>query len=81
LLHAVGEDLEENAVHEMPVRDVNHVFRDLGGEHDTKWIWESARRLAKTTVEWRLTDGDACYEGIAALFRAEVSRTAKAAGR
>jgi hypothetical protein len=68
-------------LHEMSVRDINHVFRELGGEHDTKWVWESARRLAKTTVEWRLTDGDTRYEGIAALFSAEVSRTAKAAGK
>jgi len=80
LLHAVWEELEESTIHEMSVRDINHVFRELGGEHDTKWIWESARRLAKTTVEWRLTDGDARYEGIAALFSAEVSRMAKAAG-
>jgi Initiator Replication protein len=81
LLHAVWKELEESTIHEMSVRDINHVFRELGGEHDTKWIWESARRLAKTTVEWRLTDGDARYEGIAALFSAEVSRTAKAAGK
>jgi Initiator Replication protein len=80
LLHAVWEELDESTIHEMPVRNINHVFRELGGEHDTKWIWESARRLAKTTVEWRLTDGDTRYEGIAALFSAEVSRTAKAAG-
>ena len=40
LLHAVWGELEESIIHEMSVRDINHVFRALGGEHDTKWIWE-----------------------------------------
>ena len=64
----------------MPVRDINRLFRELGGEHDSKWIWESATRLTRTTVEWRYTEGDTRYQGIAALFSAEISKTARQLG-
>src|SRR5712691_1849130 len=74
LLHAIWDKLDEkDVIHEIPVTDISHVFRELGGEHDSRWIWESARRLAKTTVEWRYTEGDTRYEGIAALFSAVLS--------
>ena len=68
LLHAVWDELEEKPIHELPVTKINQVFRELGGEHDTKWIWESASRLAKTTVEWEQTEGDERYQGIASLL-------------
>lgn len=82
LLHAVWDQLDENGsiIHEFAVGDINRVFRDLGGEHDAKWIWESARRLTKTTIEWRYTEGDKRYEGIAALFSAVISKTARDSG-
>jgi len=34
--------LDNNAIHELRVQEINRVFRELGGEHDSKWIWESA---------------------------------------
>jgi hypothetical protein len=72
LLHAVWDDLETQPVHELPVRDINLMFRQLSGRHHSDWIWESAKRLAKTTVEWRVTQGDKRYKkGISALFGAE----------
>jgi Initiator Replication protein len=72
LLHAVWDDLETQSVHELPVRDINLMFRQLSGRHHSDWIWESAKRLAKTTVEWRVTQGDKRYKkGISALFGAE----------
>lgn len=81
LLHAVWDELEEKAIHEMSVREINRVFRDLGGEHDSKWIWGSATRLTKTTVEWECTEGDTRYQqGIAALFSAVLTRDARKAG-
>ena len=39
-----------------------------------------ATRLAQTTVQWHYTEGDARYDGIAALFGAEISRTARKTG-
>jgi hypothetical protein len=81
LLHAVWDDLDEKgSIHEFAVSDINRVFRELGGEHDTKWIWESAKRLTKTIIEWRYTEGDKRYEGIAALFSAVISKAARDAG-
>lgn len=80
LLHAVWDELEDTIIHEIPVKEINRVFRQLGGDHNTEWIWESATRLAKTTVQWRYTEGDTRYEGIAALFSAQIGRNARKTG-
>src|SRR5712691_5066387 len=80
LLHAVWDELGEVNVHAIPVREINRVFRELGGDHNTAWIWESATRLAKTTVSWHYTEGDTRYDGIAALFSAQISRGARKTG-
>jgi len=61
-------------------REINSVFRELGGEHDSKWIWESATRLTETIVKWHYTEGDTRYDGIAALFSAQISRNNRKAG-
>ena len=68
LLHAVWDELEEKRIHELSVTKINQVFRELGGDHNTKWIWESAKRLMRTTVEWEQVDGDERYQGIAVLL-------------
>ena len=62
LLHTVFDELGEKPIHSLPIREVNAIFRELGGEHDTKWIWDSAKRLAKTTVEWETTFDDGRFE-------------------
>ena len=80
LLHAVWDELEEVNIHEMSVIEINRLFRQLGGDHNTDWIWETAKRLAQTTIEWHYTEGDARYDGISALFAAEISKTARKAG-
>src|SRR5918912_34793 len=80
LLHAVWDELEAGVIHEIPVQEINRVFRQLGGDHNTAWIWESATRLAKTTVTWHYTEGDTRYEGIAGLFGAQISRSARKTG-
>ena len=80
LLHAVWDELGEVNVHEIPVQEINRVFRELGGDHNTAWIWESATRLAKTTVSWHYTEGDTRYDGIAALFSAQISSGARKRG-
>jgi Initiator Replication protein len=80
LLHAVWDALEEKVIHEVPIREISGVFRHLGGRHHSDWIWESARRLTKTIVEWRYTLGDKRYKGISALFGAEVEEEDRASG-
>ena len=81
LLHAVFDELETKTVHSIPIRDINAVFRELGGGHDTKWLWESAKRLAKTTVEWETTFGDDRFEqGISSMFGANISKKARQMG-
>lgn len=68
LVHAVWDDLETTRIHELSVAKINQVFRECGGDHNTKWIWESAKRLMRTTVEWEQIDGDERYQGIAVLL-------------
>lgn len=81
LLHAVFDELETTPVHSIPVRDINAVFREVGGEHSTKWLWESAKRLAKTTVEWETTFGDGRFEqGVSSMFGANLSKKARQMG-
>ena len=80
LLHAVWDDLEAGSVHAMNVNEINRLFRDLGGEHDSKWIWESAERLTRTIVEWRYTEGDTRYQGIASMFSAVLSKKTQTTG-
>ena len=80
LLHAVWDELDAGVIHEIPVQEINRVFRQLGGDHNTTWIWESAIRLAKSTVSWHYTEGDTRYDGIAALFSAQISRGARKTG-
>ena len=81
LLHAVFDELGEVPLHTLSVREINAVFRKLGGEHDTRWLWESAKRLAKTTVEWEYALGDDRVQGIASLFHAEVHKSARSTGQ
>src|SRR5712691_12408194 len=45
LLHAFWDELVDRTIHEVPIKEINSVFRGFGGEHDIKWVWESAERL------------------------------------
>jgi hypothetical protein len=82
LLHAVWDEIpddlqeEKLVIHELTVTKINQVFRECGGAHHSKWIWESAKRLAKTTVEWE----DEEYEGIENLLNARITKQAQASG-
>jgi replication initiator protein len=71
LLHAVWDELGEKVIHEIPIREITRLFRDLRGRHHTDWIWESAERLADTKVRWIRTEGDKRYKGVGHLFGAE----------
>lgn len=77
LLHAVFDKLGNEPIHSLKVQDVNRIFRELGGEHGTEWIWESAKRLAKTTIEFETTMDDERYLGVAAIFGANVPAKGK----
>ena len=81
LLHAVFDELEEKTMHEISVHKINSIFRELGGEHDYKWIWESAKRLAKTTVEWEYTLGDERVQGVSSIFGAVLTKAQRQTGR
>lgn len=81
LLHAVFDELGKQPLHSLSVREINSIFRELGGEHGTQWLWESAKRLAKTTIEWEYTLGDDRVQGVASLFSAEVHKAARATGK
>ena len=81
LLHAVFEELGKEPLHTLSVREINSVFRELGGDHGTQWLWESAKRLAKTTIEWEYTLGDDRVQGVASLFSAEVHKAARSTGK
>jgi len=64
LVHAVWNELETNRFHELSVRKINQVFRACGGDHSTNWIWDSVKRLVRTTVEWEDINGDERYQGL-----------------
>ena len=81
LLHAVFDELGEKQMHTLSIRDINRAFREQGGIHDSKWIWESAKRLARTVIEWDATLGDERVLGVAAIFGANITPGAKNSGR
>ena len=77
LLHAAFDELGKKGGHSIPIKDINGVFRSLGGEHSTEWIWNSAKRLAQTTVEFEVTYGDERYDTVTSIFTASVPRKGK----
>ncbi len=80
LLAAVWDELGVKTIHELPVAKINQVFREMGGQHDSAWIWECAERLTRTIIEWRHTEGDKRYKGISSLFGAVIDEDAQAEG-
>ena len=80
LLHAVFDELGKQPIHSLSVLEINSVFRQLGGDHGTNWLWESAKRLAKTTVEWEYDLGDERIMGVDNLFGAQVHKKARDTG-
>jgi hypothetical protein len=68
LLHAVWDELETTRIHELSVAEINRVFRELGGDNNIDWIWESATRLNKTSIEWEEKSDGRLSQGIASLL-------------
>ena len=76
LLHAVWDDLDDQTIHELPVKDITRMFRD----HNAHWIWESAERLADTKVTWIRLEGDRRYKGVGHLLSAEMDEESRDRG-
>jgi hypothetical protein len=68
LVHAVWDDLETIRIHGLSVAEINKVFRELGGDNNLDWIWESATRLNKTSIEWEERADGRLSKGIASLL-------------
>lgn len=68
LAHAVWDDLETTRIHALSVAEINKVFRELGGDFSPQWIWESATRLNKTSIEWEERADGRLSQGIASLL-------------
>lgn len=81
LVHAAWDELLIKQFHEVPVAKVNKVFHDLGGEKTATWIWESAKRLARTIVEWEEGPDTDRLEGVSNLMNAITHKSARASGR
>jgi len=68
LVHAVWDELETTRIHELSVAEINRVFRELGGDNNLDWIWESSTRLNKTSIEWEEKKDGRLSQGIASLL-------------
>lgn len=80
LIHAVWDDLLTKRLHEIPVSKINKIFHELGGEKTASWIWECARRLTRTIVEWEEGPDAKRLIGISNLMNARTSKEAQASG-
>jgi hypothetical protein len=80
LVHAVWDELLVKRYHELSVIKINKLFHDLGGEKTATWIWESARRLTKTTVEWEEGPDTNRLMGISNLMNAKTTQSARETG-
>ncbi len=81
LVHAIWDELLTERYHEISVKHINRVFHDLGGEKTASWIWESARRLSRTIVEWEEKGPDSeRLQGVSNLMNAKISRSARETG-
>jgi hypothetical protein len=80
LVAAVWDDLEIIRIHEMRAAKINTIFQQLGGTTSSSWIWDSAKRLSKTTVEWEQGEDGKRLQGISNMMNAITSKDARASG-
>jgi len=82
LIAAVWDELEKQTVHEINVKKINSVFSEMGGEKNTAWIWDSAKRLTGTRAYWKTTGPDGRrLQGVSVLMSgAVVNDEARASG-
>lgn len=82
LVAAVWDDLGIPKIHEMRVAKINAVFEQLAGGTSSGWIWDSARRLSRTIIEWEEgPDGSRIKGfGVSSMLSAHVSQESRATG-
>jgi hypothetical protein len=82
LVHAAWDDLGVKPLHEIQVGKIDKVFRELEGGHDgAKWIWESAKRLSKTSIEWEAGPDSERLVGVSNLMNAITDKSSRGTGR
>ena len=52
LHHAWQDDESLSKEHHIPISRIVHLFAEHGNDNSARWIWESAKRLSKTHIEW-----------------------------
>lgn len=82
LLHAVWDEIPDDStaravIHELSIAQINDVFRDLGADHNSRWIWDSVKRLARTVAEWE----DDAEDGVESLLGSAVTKAGQETGR
>jgi hypothetical protein len=80
LVSAVWDDLLTARIHALRISKIHDVFRRLGGDHSPGWIWESAKRLSKTHVEYERGDDGKRLVGISNLLNAETNEDIRESG-
>ena len=55
LVQAVWDDLDKE-IHQLPLKPIGKVFRELSGQHDISWLKEYIRSICKVTVEFEAED-------------------------
>lgn len=80
LVAAVWDDLGVIGIHEIRAAKINAVFDELGGDTSSSWIWESAKRLSRTIVEWESGEDGKRLMGVSSMMSAEITKELRAAG-
>jgi hypothetical protein len=52
LHHAWQSDELLSQEHHIPIARITHLFSEHGCDSSTRWLWDSAKRLSKTHIEW-----------------------------
>ena len=80
LVSAAWEDLLTKRYHEIKVAKIHAIFEALGGDTSSGWIWDCARRLSKTVVEWEEGPDGRRLMGISNLLNAKTTKEARETG-
>ena len=80
LVAAVWDDILTTRIHEIKISKIHDVFRQIGGDTSSGWIWDSARRLTRTVVEWEEGPDAKRLVGISNLLNAQTHKDLKESG-
>ena len=50
--HAWQDDDKLGQQHHIPVSQIVKLFSEHGGDNSPRWLWDSAKRLSETRIEW-----------------------------